>query len=357
MGSPKLTKFKLVYQQHLIYKNGKMHDYYFGLANKESKEIVNSETIFELGSVTKTFTGLLLAQRVDAGEVRLNDDLDSYIKDSNRNSNDIKKITLIGLATFTSGLPYNARYITYDAADTSENERYLAEFMEAWVNPYPQGVGFIYSNIGYSILGKVIADHDHKPLVELFEDDIFKQLNMKNSFLTIPEEKNDIYAQGYACDNTQSRTPQAGMLAGAWAIKSSAEDMSRYLHAALGLDDVPDEIRSAMKIAQTGYFNFDDGSEIGFAWSVFNLGNFDKSSLLKFVPLQRYKRNMDFVNKVKYPKYTEHALIEKTGATDGFRAYIGVVPDEKVGVVILVNKFICDNSAIKHARRELILEK
>jgi beta-lactamase class C len=213
----------------------------------------------------------------------------------------------------------------------------------------------LYSNLGFAALGMAMASYEETPLFQVMQSAILQPLNMKNSFLTIPANKMKSYAQGYTAKGTPSRSPNGGLLAGSWAMKSSVADMGQYLCLALGLDNMPPKMVAAMKIAQTGYFEYADNRQIGFAWMIQPLDKINAKELLKIVPIQPRKRTEAPVSRISSPEYIENALIEKTGSTNGFRAYIGVIPEQKIGIVILVNRFIYDSNAVKHAGRQLLL--
>ncbi|MFN8771169.1 MAG: serine hydrolase [Neisseriaceae bacterium] len=337
----------------LIYKDGKLHQYTFGVMNTKTKVPVTSNTLFEIGSVTKSFTGLLLAKYVDNKALNLNDSLGNYLYNKNT-SNDIKKITLLELATHTSSLPYNAPNIPYNTAATPKYKERFEQFLKTWKAPYAQGTALVYSNLGFSILGIALADNANKPLIDILQKDILQPLNMQSSFFTVPKQLNYLYSQGYTAVGSPSRTADGGLFPGGWAIKTSAKDMAKYLLAAIGLPQTPKTILTANKIAQTGYFKYKSGIDIGLGWRILPLDQNSIMELLKIQPLKPRKKTQTPVEKIDNPTYIENALIEKTGATNGFRAYIGVIPDQKTGVVILFNKFVYDPYLIVHTGRELI---
>lgn len=337
----------------LVYENGKMHKYSFGVMNK-NKVQVSSKTIFELGSVTKIFTSLLLAEQVISGNSKLGDKLANYLNDNNTISNEMKQINLLELATHTSGLPYNAPNLAYNASLSSQNKQLLNKFLHNWVAPYPAGTAKLYSNFGFALLGIGLANHIGKPLSEAIQQAILIPLRMPNSFFTIPHEASNLYANGYTADGKLSRTPNGGMFAASWAMKSSADDMANYLCAAIGTSETTGNLSAAMKVAQSGYFQTQNGNQLGLGWTIIPLAQANIQDLLKVKPVAPRKKTPTSVIKIQFPQYIANALIEKTGATNGFRSYIGVIPNKKIGVVIMVNKFVYDANAIEQIGRQLI---
>lgn len=339
----------------LLYKDGKVTQHLFGVINSKTHAPVKGATIFELGSVTKTFSALLLAQNVSSGEMSLDDKLVDYLNNSNTYSDSLKKVTLLELATYTSSLPFNLSDISYNAASNSHNIRLFSQFLHTWVAPYPSGTAERYSNPGFALLGMAVANYEKASLAQVMQNNILSRLNMNSSFLTIPTNKMKLYSQGYTAIGKPSRSPQGGLFPGSWAMKTSVNDMEKYLRLALGLEDMPQKLAAAMKIAQTGYFENEEHQQIGLAWMVNPLDKLDKTELLKVVQPGPRKRTENPVTRINSPKFNGNALIEKTGSTNGFRAYIGVIPDQKIGVVILVNRFLFDSHVIEHTGRELLL--
>lgn len=342
----------------LVYKDGKINQYLFGVINNKTRVPVTATTIFELGSITKTFSSLLLAVNVERREMRLNDKLVNYIDNSDSYSKSLKEITLLELATHTSSLPYNAPNISYNATITQPSIiKLLNQFLHNWVATYPPGTAKLYSNLGFAMLGIAMAHHEETSLDQVMQQDILQPLKMNSSFLAIPANKMKFYSAGYTATGIPSRSPQSGQLAGSWAMKASVNDMAQYLRLALGLDDMPEKLVTAMKITQTAYFENGNYNQSGLAWYINPLDKVSKTELLKVVDSSHpRKRTETPVNPISNPKFNENALIEKTGSTNGFRAYIGVIPAQKIGIVILVNRFIYDSNAIEHTGRELLLQ-
>ena len=342
----------------ILYKDGSVHQYYYGVSKSKSNNKVNNKTIFELGSISKTFTALLLAQQINNGKMQFDDKVTNYLDDGESASAGMKQVTLLELASYTSSLPYNATDIAYNASDSDKNQKALNKFIHSWVAPYPPGSQELYSNLGFSILGMALADHAASDLSDVMQHNILTPLGMSSSFMTIPENFNQYYSHGYTASGAPSRSPNEGLFGGSWAMKSSADDMTKYLEASIGLSEAPSSIVAAMKIAQTPYFEFPSGKkQVGLAWTMVPLDKVTTAELLKVEPLKPRKTTPNDITRIKSPEYNSHALIEKTGSTNGFRAYIAVIPDQKTGVVILTNRFVYDSNIIQHTGREILLSQ
>src|SRR3990167_7514112 len=101
----------------IIARNGKMHTYLFGEAVPAKHIPVTENTIFELGSITKTFTGILLAENVMLGKTMLSEPINHYL--DKPHSSRFGKVTYLNVATHSAGLPFNARNLPYNASTSS----------------------------------------------------------------------------------------------------------------------------------------------------------------------------------------------------------------------------------------------
>ena len=331
----------------IIYKNGEKQEYLYGYSDLKTKALIMKNTIFEIGSVTKTFTGLLLAQLITSNKINLNDRLTTI-----KGNKYIQDTSILSLATHTSGMPYYITRLPYNASSTKSNQDAFTMFLQNYKPLYVPQSKFYYSNIGFSLLAQEISNRENQTYNSLLQQNIFSQLGMNSSFLTVPKNDYNRYATGYTVDGKILRTPDAGILAGSWAIKSTISDMDLYLKANL-YNGITSSMVNSIKHAQTGYFKFTTSTSCqGLGWSIKSL-----DSLSKAKPNGKYKIEPINVILIKHPVYNGHALIEKTGGTDGFRAYIATIPEEQSGVVILINKFTLNRDALIQLGHKLLLTK
>lgn len=326
-----------------VYKNGKMQKYLYGYSNLKSKTPVTEDTIFELGSITKTFTALLLAQQIIDKKIDWNAKLTTMDGDSN-----IQNTSLFELVTHTSGFPYNAPNLSYNSADSNKNQMELKSFLQHYHPLVTPQTKYYYSNIGFSLLAQELANRQNKTIAQLMQENILTPLNLEHTFLTVNKLAFNNYATGYTATGLLARTPNAGMIPGSWAMKSNLHDMMIYLKA--NLDEGTDiRMKNSMRIMHTGYFELPSGNSIGMGWIIkpFNVDTVAKSF---------DKREQMNVYKIKSPKYNANAIIEKTGSTDGFRAYMAFIPSKKLGVVILANKFTPNREALIKLGHSILLD-
>jgi len=330
-----------------LYIDGKPYAYYYGQANKDKKIPVDSNTIFEVGSLTKLLTSLLISQEVIAKKINPDESFATYLVDFNQTPHAaIRNVSIQQLSTYTAGLP-----LKLPTNIKSRNE--MMHYLENWKPTATIGSEWQYSNIDYGLLGEVLETVSHKNINQLFRDNILSSLGMNPIGIIVPKGYLSAYAQGY--DEKGSPTPHdtLGLIPSAGALKASAQDMQRFLAAAIGLSNVSQRIIKAIRIAQTPYVAVNNTQQ-GYAWEITRIDQKNISELWQ----QPDAKNLGPLPAKALEKaqqiFDGNALIEKTGATQGFRAYIGVIPNQKSGIVILTNKYI-SNGKIVNAGREILL--
>ena len=324
-----------------IYNEGKPQSYYFGVADDVKKLPITKQTIFELGSISKIMTSILLAQEFDAAKMQLKSSVKTYLP---LLSEEFDDITLQNLATHTSGLPFE---VPADIKNQSEFEKYLA----AWYPEYVAGEEWIYSNIGIGLLGDAIQKTAHKDIDELYHKQIFSILGMQSSGLTVPKGLQKYYAQGHD-EKGQSVLPiTQDLFYCAYGVKASSADMQKFLKAAIGLPGTPESILYPMRLTQAGHVKIADKMQ-GFGWQMQSVSTASEASvLLKNVP--SILDPLPVIEIYSKPVFKGDMLIEKTGRTDGFSSYIALIPNKKTGIVILMNKQVKDRDIVILAREML----
>lgn len=323
-----------------LYADGKLYEYYTGYADRDTKDPVIKKTIFEIGSISKVMTSILLAQEVDWAKMALSDSVTKYVKDLPESFNEIK---LLELATNTSGLPLNL-----PASVKTPDE--MKKYFTTWTGE--SGEQWAYSNVGAGLLGLALEGSTERGYDDLYRRHILNPLGMVIG-VTVPSSLSKYYAQGYDVNGNQAAHVDAGLIPAAGAVKSSASDMQKFLSAAIGLPGTPPRVFYPVRLTQSVFVKF-KGDYQGLGWQIHRLESSDVSSLLNVsdapdlgpVSVQEvYAR----------PVYNGDALMDKTGMTKGFRAYIAVIPNKKSGIVILANKNV-PNSAIVKTAREILFK-
>jgi D-alanyl-D-alanine-carboxypeptidase/D-alanyl-D-alanine-endopeptidase len=227
---------------------------------------LDEHTLFEIGSITKTFTATVLAEMVLSGKVRLSDPVSMYLPSSVRvPSKDGKAITLLNLATQHSGLPRLPSNMG-DVSCSQPYEKYgiqkLYAFLNGYTLPRDPGASFEYSNLGFGLLGLALARNAHTTYENLVRENVFAPLGMNETRAIADATDAGRLSVGHDVDDdvVQAWT-LTDAFAGAGAIRSDLADMLKYLRCNLGVGP----LARACLYAQEPRSTF-PGHRIGLAW-------------------------------------------------------------------------------------------
>lgn len=210
----------------------------YGTADGSNSRPLDDDTVFEIGSITKVFTALLLAEMVARGEVALTDPVEKYLPPEGRpKSFDGKPISLLDLVTYTSGLPrmptnLHPRDKANPYADYTVAQLY--EFLSGYGPRYYPGSHYEYSNLGFGLLGHVLSLRAGRGYEELVTSRICQPLGLNDTRITLTPAMRERLAQGH--DTSMHAVPawDEPTLAGSGALRSTANDMMRLLDACQG---------------------------------------------------------------------------------------------------------------------------
>jgi len=227
-----------------VWKQGERRIFAYGTAKTDS--------IFEIGSITKPFTALALAQLAIQGKVRLDEPVRALLPPDTVPQPDGPEITLLDLATHRSGLapfPYNLH--PTNRLNPFAFREYGAEQLYAFLKSHgvakPENARFLYSNLGYGVLGQALINRSGASYADLIGN-ITGPLGMHDTVVDLSPEQRGRLIQGYASPRVPVGGVDLGALAGAGAIRSTAADMLRYLSANLHPETVSDTgLRAAMQ--------------------------------------------------------------------------------------------------------------
>lgn len=213
-----------------VLKHGTKRVFAYGTASPDS--------IFEIGSVTKTFTALLLSQMVQQGKVRLDEPLRDLLPAGTVSRPAGPEIRLLDLATHRSGLPSWPDNLTpanpanYHVADLYG---YIAKRGVA----KPRNTHSRYSNLGFGLLGQALANRGGVPYPDLVRREITEPFGMIDTAVKLSSEQDSRFIQGYNARHHPAGPLRLDALAGAGAIRSTAGDMLTYLDAQLHPEQFP----------------------------------------------------------------------------------------------------------------------
>ena len=209
----------------------------YGTADGSNSRPLDGDTVFEIGSITKVFTALLLADMVARDEVALTDPVEKYLPPEGRPKPfDNKPISLLDLVTYTSGLPrlptLNPRDWANPYADYTVEQLY--RFLSEYTPQYYPGSHYEYSNLGFGLLGHVLSLRAGRSYEELVISRICQPLELNDTRITLTPAMRQRLAQGH--DILLHAVPgwDEPTLGGAGALRSTANDMMRFLDACQG---------------------------------------------------------------------------------------------------------------------------
>jgi D-alanyl-D-alanine-carboxypeptidase/D-alanyl-D-alanine-endopeptidase len=280
----------------------------YGSLEKGDKRALDGDTLFEIGSITKVFTALLLADMAQRGEVKLDDPISKYVPATAKiPQRDGRQISLVDLATHTSGLPrmptnFNPKDPANPFIDYTEDQ--LFTFLSSYELTRDIGVKFVYSNLGFGLLGQGLARRNGSDYETLVETRVCEPLGMQSTRITLTPEMEQRFAAGHSSDLVTVSRWDIPSLAGAGALRSSANDMLKFLAAAMGYShtDLAQAFKAMLSVKRPTGQAFID-SALG--WTIDTRGGGE--------------------------------IIWKNGGTGGYRTFIGYSPRTGVGVVALSN--------------------
>jgi len=291
----------------VIDANGRRVVAYGSLANGDNRRL-DGDTVFEIGSMTKVFTSLAMIDMARRGEVAVTDPVAKYLPTSvkvpERNG---RKITLADLSTHSSGLPrMPTNFAPKDAANpyVDYTVEQLYDFLSGYKLERDIGSEYEYSNLGAGLLGHALALRAGMSYESLVRSRICDPLGMTDTRMTLTSGMKTRLAVGHNNALTPVANWDIPTLAGAGAFRSTANDMLKFLAAALGFVEAPiaPAMADAVSIRRPGE---NPETQMAYGWEV---------------------RTKD-----------ASSIIWKGGATGGYRTYMGYDPKARVGVVVLSN--------------------
>jgi beta-lactamase class C len=311
-----------------IVVKGQNYVYDYGTASKATGSAVTSNTLFEIGSISKTFTATLAAYAQVNGKLALTDMASKHLPSLRGSAFD--RVSLLNLGTHTSGgLPLQV-------PDDITNNSQLMAYFRSWKPTYPPGTYRIYANAGIGMLGMIAAKSMNENFVTLMEGTLFPQLGMKNTYLDVPKSQTENYAQGYTATDTPVRMTPGVLASEAYGIRTSVGDLLRFVEANMRMLDLDEKLQRAITDTHTGYYRVGAMTQ-DLIWEQYQYPVKLQDMLAGNSPKIIFEANQVVAIDPPLPS-KDDVLINKTGSTNGFAAYVAFAPARKTGVVILANK-------------------
>ncbi len=264
---------------------------------------LDAETTFEIGSLTKVLTALILADMVTRGEVAFDDPVAKYLPPSVTLRVRGRPITLLDLATYTSGLPNIPGNFRPPLAGYTIDKLY--EFLSTYLPDYEPGTHYEYANVSFGLLGIALALRAGKSYEALLKERVCDPLRLDDTRIALTGHMRRHLAQGHGLDLRP--TPLLDLppaMQGAGAVRSSARDVALFLKAVMELVRTPLDA-SLTKLLATRRRTTLAGTEAALGWFVSSDGNDE--------------------------------IVWKSGLTDGFSAFVGFSKRTQRGALVLSN--------------------
>ncbi len=323
--------------------DGKSHFFGYGVASKESGQKVDADTIFEIGSVSKTFTAPLSGYGLATGAFSLSDPATKWAPELAGSSFD--KITMLDLGTYTpGGLP-----LQFPDAVTDDSS--MLAYFKKWKPDYPAGTQRRYSNPSIGLFGYLAARSMDKPFDVLMEQKLLPAFGLKNTFVNVPESRMKNYAYGYSKADKPIRVSGGALDAQAYGIKTTALDLARFVELNIDSSSLESDFQKAVAATHTGYYHVGANNQ-GLGWEFYSYPTALKTLLAgnsSDMALKSHK-----IGKFDQPlQPSADVLVNKTGSTNGFGAYAAFIPAKKTGIVLLANRNYPIDERVKAAYRIL----
>ncbi len=298
-----------------ILKEGKTYFYNYGETKKGSGQIPSSENLYEIGSITKTFTGIILAKAITENKIKLNDPVNKYLPDNIpviKFGNDTLKI--VHLSNHTSGLPplpenFGSTDLINPYRDYDEKK--LLEYLKHALLSRKPGEKMEYCNLGVGLLGYILQQVNKMSFEQMVTKFICSKASMNDTKEFLTKKDSALFTQGY--DESillQSQWDFKNAFAAAGSLRSNTEDMLKY--ATFNLVAKDNVMQKAIDLSHQP--TFDAGQQkIALNWFIQNWG------------------------------WGE--LLFHGGATGGYRSLLAINPTTKNAVIILSNTAVSNDAA------------
>lgn len=304
-----------------------------GTTKFRTNDTPNSATLFEIGSITKTFTATAFARMINDGRLKLDEPLSIAL--GMKVPRKDRDITLLDLATHTSGLPrlpFTALRLLLPNNWSNPYIGFTDDDMANWLGEYEAdrapGIKSAYSNVGVGLLGWALSKQEGTKYEPMIRREVIESLGLRDTVQTLDADRRRRFAHGYSSRTTTGVLRLAtenhpwdfcDSMAGCGALRSDACDLLMYARANLGHAESP--LEEAMELAHKPQFKVNEVTSIGLAWMK--------------------------TNRKDWPA----PVLWHNGGTGGYRSLIALSPSYDCAVVVLTN---CVEDSVDNLGFELL---
>ena len=323
--------------------DGERHFLEYGVAARDPRVPVTRDTLFELGSVSKTFAATLAALGEVEGRLSLEDGVALHLPELKGSALD--RVRLLDLATHTAG------GFPLQFPDGVGTNAQIMDYFRAWKPRFPPGTQRTYANPSIGLLGVATARAMGAGFVDLMERRLFPALGLERTYIRVPAAEAGSYAWGYNRDGRPVRVNPGPLADEAYGVKSNAVDMLRFLEANMGVGAVPGDVAGALQATHAGRFRSGEVVQ-ALVWERYPWPVAVERMVAGNGPAMALEPHP--ATAIEPPQASsDGAIFNKTGSTGGFGAYVAFIPAEKIGIVMLANRFYPNAARVRAAHSVL----
>lgn len=320
-----------------VNKNGVIQTFNYGYANEKTKTPTSNKTIYRIASFSKTYTATLAAVASVEGKLNLDGAFNQYIPELASNVK-LNKITSNMLLAHVSSFPF-------DFKPTPRNYSEVIRDLNKFTPAYAPDSQYGYSNAGIGTMGYVLQCAYAESYEALLANKVAKPLNLQSTYLHLPQDKESDVALGHEQNNKLRPYDQdIDIWFAAASLKSNIADMAKFLNAQINYNKLKDPILSQaiLSVHQNKYCLIGNVACEQLGWQAHTLAGLNNSIGDTFAGVDQ-AGNLTFalqriVNNPTFPK--NKIFIDKSCGGYGMSGYMAYLPEQKVGVVILLNKSV-----------------
>ncbi|MDB5096370.1 MAG: beta-lactamase family protein [Cyanobacteria bacterium RYN_339] len=300
----------------------------FGVASKATQKPMTTATLFEIGSVSKTFTATLAAYAEVKGKFAMTDRVTSLLPELKGSALD--DVSLLNLATHTTG------GMPLQFPDSVTNGAQMMNYYRTWKPTAKPGSSRTYANPSIGLLGLVTAKAMQGDFTHLMADTLYPAFRLKHTYLDVPQAEQASYAQGYTKQGAPIRMTPGVLDKEAYGVRTTITDLTHYVEANMGRVKLEADWAKAIARTHGGYYRLGAMTQT-WVWEQYDYPVALRDLLAGNSAEVAYKPNA--VTEISPPGAPRRDVwINKTGSTNGFGAYVAFVPEKELGIVILANK-------------------
>ena len=332
---PLMQQYQIPGMAISIVHDGKTEFYNYGVASKQTKQPISEQTLFEIGSLSKTFTATLASYAAQQNKLKFSDKASAWLPELKGSAFD--QVSLLNLATHTAGTPLFV-------PDEVTNQQQLMQWYQHWQPSAQPGTVRVYSNLGIGMLGMIAAKSLHQPFISAMEQQLLPAMGMHHTYIRVPAAAMGQYAQGYNKQDKPVRVTPGPLDAESYGLKSTSADLIRWLAVQLNQQKVAPEWQQAIARTHQGYYQTDAFTQ-AMMWEYYPLP-VGQQQLVDGNSGKRIMQGMAARLITPPQAAPQAAWFNKTGSTNGFSTYAVFIPSQNIAVIMLANKWFPNDDRV-----------